>query len=201
MWKIMIFLSVAFASTLSAEVNVLAIAGSTREASVNKKLVVEAAKIASQKQAHATVIDLKDYPIPFYDGDLEAKEGMPLQAKQLRQLMIQSDVILIASPEYNASVTAVLKNAIDWSSRSEEGRSSREAFKDKKFVIMSASPGASGGSRGLVHLRTILADIGGIVLPGQVTVPDAYNAFDEQGSLKNERVKKELEQLVEASLR
>lgn len=201
MWKKMLVLCVATASTLSAEVNVLAFAGSTREDSVNKKLVAEAAKIAGQMQANVTVIDLKDYPIPFYDGDLEAKEGMPLQAKRFRQLMIQSDIILIASPEYNASVAAVLKNAIDWASRSEDGRSSREAFKDKKFVLMSASPGGSGGSRGLLHLRTILADIGGIVLPEQVTVPNAYNAFDEQGRLKNEKTKKELDQLVETSLR
>lgn len=200
MWKWMIVLCVAFSANLSAEVKVLAFAGSTREDSVNKKLVVEAAKIARQMEANVTIIDLKNYPIPFYDEDLETKEGMPIKAKQLRQLMIQSDVILIASPEYNGSLSAVLKNAIDWATRSENGGGSREAFKGKKFVIMSASPGSSGGARGLVHLRTIIENIGGTVLSQQVVVPDAYNAFDEQGYLKNEKGKKEIEQLVHTAI-
>jgi chromate reductase, NAD(P)H dehydrogenase (quinone) len=200
MWKWMIVLCVAFSATLSAETNVLAFAGSTREGSVNKKLVSEAARITRQMQANVTVIDLKDYQLPFYDEDLETREGMPIKAKQLRQLMIKSDVILIASPEYNGSLSAVLKNAIDWASRSENGESSNEAFKGKKFVIMSASPGSNGGARGLVHLRTILENIGGIVLSQQVVVPDAYNAFDEQGHLKNEKVKKELKELVHTAI-
>lgn len=199
MFKSIIILCVAISANLSAELNVLAFAGSTREDSVNKKLVVEAASLARQMNANVTVIDLKDYPIPFYDGDLEAKEGMPANAKLLRQLMINSDVVFIASPEYNGSLTAVLKNAIDWASRSETGGSSREAFKDRKFVIMSASPGASGGGRGLVHLKTILENIGGIVNPQQVTIPDAYNAFDQQGHLINPKVKLELQQLIKAA--
>lgn len=200
MWKLMIALCVAFSATLSAEIKVLAFAGSTRTDSVNKKLVSEAASIARHMQANVTVIDLKEYPIPFYDGDLETTEGMPINAKQLRQLMIQSDVILIASPEYNGSLSAVLKNAIDWASRSEEGGSSRGAFKGKKFVIMSAAPGSRGGARGLVHLRAIIENIGGTVLPQQVVVPDSHNAFDEQGLLKNENVKKELEELIHAAI-
>lgn len=200
MWKWMIALCMVFSATLSAEIKVLAFAGSTREDSVNKKLVCEAAKIARQMQANVTVVDLKDYPIPFYDEDLETREGMPIKAKQFRQLMIQSDIILIASPEYNCSLSAVLKNAIDWASRSENGESSRKAFKEKKFVIMSASPGAKGGARGLMHLRAIIEDIGGTVLPQQVVVPDAYNAFDEQGCLKNEIRKKEIEQLMHAAI-
>lgn len=196
MFKWIIVLCVALSATLSAEIKILAFAGSTREGSVNKKLVIEAAKIARQMQANVKVIDLKDYPMPFYDGDLESREGMPIKAKQFRQLMIENDVIMIASPEYNGSLSAVLKNAIDWASRGENGGSSREAFKGKKFVIMSASPGSSGGARGLVHLRTIIENIGGTVLSQQVVVPDAYNAFDEQGYLKNEKVRKEIEQLL-----
>lgn len=196
----MIVLCVVFSANLSAEIKVLAFAGSTRKDSVNKKLVVEAAQIARQMQANVTVIDLKEYPIPFYDEDLETKEGMPIKAKQLRQLMIQNDVILIASPEHNGSLSAVLKNAIDWASRSEKGGGSREAFQGKKFVLMSASPGSGGGARGLVHLRTIIENIGGTVLSQQVVVPDAYNAFDEQGHLKNEKVKKDIEQLVHKAI-
>lgn len=200
MWKWMIILCVVFSANLSAEKKVLAFPGSTRDDSANKKLVVEAAKIARQMQTNVTVIDLKEYPIPFYDEDLEIREGMPTKAKQFRQLMIQSDVILIASPEYNGSLSAVLKNAIDWASRGESGGSSREAFKGKTFVIMSASPGAGGGARGLVHLRTIIENIGGTVLSQQVVVPDAYNAFDDQGHLKDEKVKKEIEQLLRAAI-
>lgn len=200
MLKWIIVLCVAFSANLSAEVKVLAFAGSTREDSVNKKLVVEAAKVARQMQSNVTVIDLKDYPIPFYDEDLETNEGMPNKAKQFRQLMIQSDVILIASPEYNGSLSAVVKNTIDWASRGENGGGSREAFKGKKFVIMSASPGSGGGARGLVHLRTIIENIGGTVLFQQVVVPDAYDSFDEQGCLKNEKVKKEIEQLIHTAI-
>jgi chromate reductase len=200
MWRWMMTLCVAFSATLGAETTVLAFAGSTREASVNKKLVAEAASLARQMKANATVIDLRDYPIPLYDADFEAKEGMPANAKQLRQLMIQSQVILIACPEYNGSLPAVLKNAIDWFSRSEAGGSSRDAFKGKKFAIMSASPGSSGGARALVHLRAIIESIGGTVIPQQIVVPDAYNAFDEQGCLKNKNLKQAMQQLVQAAI-
>lgn len=200
MWKWMIVLCVAFSATLSAETKVLAFAGSTRADSINKKLIVEAANLARQMGVNVTVIDLKDYQIPFYDEVLEAREGMPPMARQFRKMMIQSDVILIASPEYNASLSAVLKNAIDWASRSETGGGSREAFKGKTFAIMAASPGSSGGARGLVHLRTILEDIGGSVIPLQVVVPSAYNAFDEKGHLKSEKTKMEIQKLLQAAI-
>jgi chromate reductase, NAD(P)H dehydrogenase (quinone) len=189
-FKYLIVLCVAFSTHLSAEVKVLAFSGSTRKDSANKKLIVEAANLVRQKGASVTVIDLKEYTAPFYDGDLEAKEGMPAKAGQFRQLMIQSQVILIASPEYNGSLSAMLKNTIDWASRSEEGKPSREAFKGKIFALMSASPSPIGGARGLAHLRTIIENIGGTVIPQQVVVPDAYNAFDEQGRLKDPKLQK-----------
>lgn len=200
MWKWMIVLCVAFSAAINAEPTVLAFAGSTREDSVNKKLVSEAADFARQMGADVTVIDLRDYPIPFYDGDLETREGMPAAAKQMRQLMIQSDLILISSPEYNGSLSAVLKNAIDWASRSEKAGSSREAFKGKTFVIMSAGPGSGGGARGLVHLRSIIEHIGGTVIPQQIVVPNANNAFDEQGHLKSEKLKMEIQQLLQTAM-
>ncbi len=200
MLKWMMILCVALSATLSAEIKVLAFAGSTREESVNKKLVFEAASIAAQLGATVTVIDLKDYPIPLYDGDIEAKEGMPNTAVQLRRLMIESDVILIASPEFNGSLSALLKNAIEWASRSENAGPSREAFKGKKFAIMSASPGSSGGAKGLVHLRAIIENVGGKVVPQQVAVPNAYNAFDENGNLKEEKIKIELQELVQTAI-
>ncbi|MCB1111730.1 MAG: NAD(P)H-dependent oxidoreductase [Chlamydiales bacterium] len=197
-----IFVLLTFVSAnLCAEKNVLAISGSTRNESLNKKLVTEAAYWASQSGGTVIEIDLKEYAMPFYDGDLEISEGMPEKAQQLRALMIQSDVILIASPEYNCSVSAVLKNAIDWASRSEEGRSSRAAFKDKTFVIMSASPGSGGGARGLVHLKEIIKDIGGTVLQQQVVVPNAYRAFDQQGRLIDPTQKSMLQEAVHAAMK
>lgn len=193
MLKWIIALCIAISANLSAEVKVLAFAGSTREASVNKKLVVEAADMARQKGAEVTVIDLKDYPLPFCDGDIEL---MPQNAIELRQLMIQSDVILIASPDFNGSVSGLLKNTIDWTTRSEKGGSSREAYKGKIFSIMSASPSLSGGAKGLVHLRKIIENIGGNVIPAQVSVPDAYNAFDDSGCLINDKLRAELFELI-----
>lgn len=187
--------------SLYADVKVLAFAGSSREGSVNKKLVSEAANLARQMGAQVTLIDLKDYPMPFFNEDLEAKEAMPEKAKQFKQLVRQNSVIMIAAPEYNSSLTALLKNTLDWVSRKEDGGGDREAFKGKKFVIMSASPGGRGGARGLVHLRSILEAVGGTVIPQQVVVPDAYNAFDEQGHLKSPQLQTELKQLVEAALK
>jgi chromate reductase, NAD(P)H dehydrogenase (quinone) len=183
-------------ATQNATTKVLAFAGSTRKDSYNKKLVQEAAAIARKSGASVTVIDLKEYPIPLYDGDAEAAEGMPANAKRLRDLMIASDDIIIASPEYNGSVSAVLKNALDWVSRSEDGSPSRSAFKGKKFAIMSTSPGMGGGARGLVHLTDIIEGIGGIVIKKKVVVPDGYKAYDENGSLENSKVEQELQEEI-----
>ena len=188
-----------FSFTLHAQVQVLAFAGSIREDSVNKKLVIEAAHLAKKSGAKVTFIDLKDYPLPLYDADFEAKNGMPKNAQLIRKLLISSDVILIASPEYNSSLTALLKNLIDWASRKEQN-GSREAFKGKTFAIMSASPGAGGGAKGLGHLRTILKDLGGIVVLQQVVVPHAYQAFDDKGNLKDQKIQAELQQLIKSAL-
>ena len=197
MWKLFVLLfCFSFSTNLSAYINVLAFAGSARADSVNKKLIREAAKIASEMGADVTYIDLQDYPILLYDADFEAKNGMPENARYIRRLMIDSQIILISSPEYNSSLSALLKNTIDWASRNEKNGSSREAFKGKKFAIMSASPGASGGARGLAHLRTILEDLGGRVAPQQVVVSDAYHAFDEKGKLKDQKLYADLQRLI-----
>lgn len=200
MYNWILIVCIAFVATLSAESKVLAFAGSARKDSLNKKLVVEAADLARQAGATVTLIDLKNYPMPIYNGDLEETEGMPGQAKELRQLMIQNAIILISSPEHNGSVSALLKNTIDWASRDPKGGFSREAFQGKKFVLMSASPGSLGGARGLVHLKMILEALGGTVVSPQTALPDAYNAFDAQGHLKSGKIKKELEMSVQAAL-
>jgi NAD(P)H-dependent FMN reductase len=201
MWKWLCIFCVAVSSTvLSAEVKVLAFSGSTREGSVNRKLVNEAANMARQMGANVTVVDLREYQLPFFDEDLEAKEGIPSKGKQLRQLMSQSQVIFIASPEYNGSLSAVLKNTIDWASRDDEEGKPSTAFKGKKFVIMSASPGSRGGVRGLNHLRDILGNVGGTVVTQQFSLPDSYSAFDAQGHLKNAQQKQELQKLVQSAI-
>ena len=191
----------AFALPLSAEMRVLAFAASTRADSYNRKLVLEAAEMARKMGAKVTVVDLKDYTMPFYNADHEAKEGMPAKAMQLRQLMIQSDAIIIASPEYNASIPAILKNLLDWTSRGEKGNYSPDAYKGKKFAIMSASPGKMGGARGLVHLRAVLEAIGGEVVSKQVSITEAHSAFNSKGQLidpaKKEQLQEEVQQLLQ----
>lgn len=192
MKKIALFLASVF--PLFAEMNLLVMSGSTRTDSYNKKLAKEAAGIAREMGAKVTYIDLKDYPMPFYDADVEAKQGMPKNAKRFRAALIASDGVVIASPEYNSSVSSVLKNAIDWASRGEDGKGSQEAFKGKKFALMSASPGRGGGARGLVHLRAILEDVGGIVVEKEVSISRAY----EKDAIDNPEVRLAIrEELIE----
>ena len=162
---------------------ILAFASSTRRESFNKKLVAITAQGARQAGAEVTLIDLKDFPLPLFDQDLEAEQGMPENGKKLKKLFIDHDGLLIASPEYNSSFPAVLKNAIDWVSRPAPGEPSLAAFRGKVATLMSASPGALGGLRGLVHVRSILGNIGVIVLPDQIAVAKAHEAFQPDGSL------------------
>jgi len=162
---------------------ILAFAGSLRRDSFNKKLVSIAAHGAREAGAEVTLIDLKDFPLPLFDQDLEAEQGMPENGKKLKKLFIDHDGLLIASPEYNSSFPAVLKNAIDWVSRPASGEPSLLAFRDKVATLMSASPGALGGLRGLVHVRSILGNLGVIVLPDQIALAKAHEAFQPDGSL------------------
>jgi NAD(P)H-dependent FMN reductase len=168
------------------KIKLLAFAGSTRTESFNKNLVKIAAEGARAAGAEVTFIDLRDFPLPLYDGDLEAQDGLPENAKKLKQLMIAHHGFLVAAPEYNSSITPVLKNTIDWASRSEnDAEPPLVCFHGKTVALMSASPGGLGGLRGLVHVRSIFGNIGAHVLPGQVAIPAAYEAFDENGALKN----------------
>jgi chromate reductase, NAD(P)H dehydrogenase (quinone) len=164
---------------------ILAFASSTRRASFNKKLAAIAAQGAREAGAEVTLIDLKDFPLPLFDQDLEAEQGTPENGKMLKKLLIDHDGLLIASPEYNSSFPAVLKNAIDWVSRPAPAEPSLVAFRGKVAALMSASPGALGGRRGLDHLRSILGNIGVIVLPDQIAVAQAHEAFNPDGTLKD----------------
>ncbi|HEY9703907.1 MAG TPA: NAD(P)H-dependent oxidoreductase [Allocoleopsis sp.] len=175
---------------------ILAFAGSTRTDSWNKKLVKIAAQGAKKAGAIVTYIDLRDFPLPLYDGDLESKSGLPENALKLKELMWQNQGFLIASPEYNSSYSALLKNTIDWLSRpasSEEP--SLSCFADKVAGIMSASPGNLGGIRGLTVLRLLLGNIRVIVVPEQMSIPNAFDAFSADGSLKDEYKQSSVEQI------
>jgi len=174
---------------------ILAFAGSTREASYNKKLVKIAAEGAKAAGAEVTYIDLRDLPMPIYDEDLEAKEGIPENARKFKELLKAHQGLLIAAPEYNSSITAVLKNAIDWASRPESGEPMLAAFTGKVAAIMSASPGGLGGLRGLIHVRSILSSINVLVLPEQKAISSAFQAFDEEGKLKDPKQQEAVEQL------
>ena len=175
---------------------ILAFAGSLREDSCNKKLVKIAAEGARKAGAEVTFIDLKDYPMPIYDQEIETREGIPPNAQKLKDLMIASQGFLIASPEYNSSISGALKNMIDWASRpSTKDEIQLVCFKDKFASLMSASPSYMGGLRGLVHLKAILGNIGVTVLPQQQTVSNAYEAFNPEGKLINEKHQASAEQL------
>lgn len=165
---------------------ILAFAGSARQDSVNKKLVRIAAEGAKAAGAEVTYLDFRDLPLPLYDGDLEEAEGPPENVLKLKALMKAHQGFLIACPEYNSSITPLLKNAIDWASRPAPDEPSLACFKDKVVALMSASPGALGGLRGLVHVRSILGNIGVLVLPDQQAIGNAYQAFDQDGNLKDE---------------
>ena len=165
---------------------ILAFAGSTRKESVNKKLIAVAAQAATDAGAEVTTIDLRDFPLPVYDGDLEEESGIPENAKKLKEIFHKHRGLLISSPEYNSSLSAVIKNTIDWISRPMEGEPPMAAFNDKVAALMAASPGTLGGLRGLTHLRAILSSINVLVIPQQVALPGAFQAFDEEGGLKDE---------------
>jgi chromate reductase, NAD(P)H dehydrogenase (quinone) len=181
--------------TMTSTPKILAFAGSTRIDSYNKKLVKISAAGAQEASAEVTYIDLRDLPLPLYDEDLEAQEGLPANVRTFKDLLISHQGLLIASPEYNSSLTAVLKNAIDWATRPAPNEAPLAAFAGKVATIMSASPGALGGLRGLVHLRSILGNIKVLVLPDQIAVPKAYEAFNPDGTLVDPKQQESIEQL------
>lgn len=160
------------------------LAGSARKASTNKQLAALAARTAEEVGAEVTLIDLADFDMPIYNGDIEADTGLPEAAKRLKQLFVEHDGFFIASPEYNSSIPAVLKNALDWISRPHtENEPGLWAFQGKVAGLGAVAPGALGGLRGLVPLRMMLGNIGVTVVPSQVAVSDGFNAFDENGEL------------------
>jgi chromate reductase, NAD(P)H dehydrogenase (quinone) len=175
-------------------------AGSTREGSYNKKLARLARQIASANGIEGVFLDLKDYPMPLYNGDLEAEQGPPLKAQEFKALLGEYQGVFIASPEYNSSITPLLKNTLDWVTRVRaKGETGLEIYKTRVFAISGASPGYYGAMRSLLHFRQILeVGIGATVIPQQLALPRAADAFEEDGSLRDKAQQNMLKGVVEA---
>lgn len=161
---------------------ILVIAGSTRRESVHRKLARQIVDALGAAGAEAVLADLRDYPLPLYDGDLEAEQGRPAAAEELKELARRADGFVIASPEYNGSYPAVLKNAIDWISRPDPGERHLAVFRGKPAAIVTASPGPHGGSRGLKQLRELLGMIG-IAVEKELGIPNSAEALSGEGRL------------------
>ncbi|MCC2111275.1 MAG: NAD(P)H-dependent oxidoreductase [Hyphomicrobiales bacterium] len=170
---------------------ILVLAGSNRSGSYNGRLAAIAAKEIAVAGAAVKQIALVDYPLPIYDADMETERGVPENALSLARLVGSHDGIFIASPEYNASITPLLKNTLDWISRAKLGDApSAAVFKRPVFALGSASPGQFGGVRGLIALRQVLAvGLGALVLPEQISVPHAAKAFDDHGEFVDVRLR------------
>ncbi len=174
---------------MSTVPRILVFGGSLRRDSFNRKLAAIAAEGARQAGAEVTFISLRDFPMPIFDQQLEDDSGKPEYAAKLKALFREHHGLIIASPEYNSSITAALKNAIDWVSRADsDDEAPLSALTGKTAILCAASPGALGGLRSLVHLRAILGNIGITVLPEQVTVGKSDQAFREDGSLADEKL-------------
>jgi len=184
----------------------LFVAGAARAGSYNKRLARLGAEIANANGIHSAFADLGDYPMPIYDGDLEAAEGPPENARKLKALFEVHHGIFIISPEYNASIPPLLKNALDWVSRiRDRDEPPLAVYKTRVFAIGSASPGMYGGSRGLTVLRqTLEIGTGALVLPDQFSVSRADKAFAENWHLSDKKsmelYKSTIEKLARAAL-
>jgi chromate reductase len=164
---------------------IIAFAGSARDGSHNRKLVQVAAQVARDAGAEVTLLELRDYPLPVYNADIETREGLPPNVGTLKELLYAHHGLLIASPENNASVSALLKNTLDWVSRPSGGPSDMVKLQGKVAAMLTATTGVMGGLRGLVALRAILQTLGVLTLPEQYGLSRAQDAFDAEGRLQD----------------
>ena len=183
---------------------ILIIPGSMRTGSHNVKLAAAAAYAFAQADVQVTRISLADFPMPIYDADLQAKSGIPKHAVNLKRMIGAHQGVLIVTPEYNASVPALVKNAIDWVSRVQDPHESRgQVFRDRAFAIAAASESRLGGARALAALRLILAACQAMVIPSQLALSFAGQAYDDMDRLKHfadiEALAALVRQLIETS--
>jgi chromate reductase, NAD(P)H dehydrogenase (quinone) len=185
---------------------ILVIPGSLRTGSLNAKLAAIMAFELAQAGAEVTRISLGDFPLPIYDGDLQAKSGVPKQAVNLKRMMSAHHGVLIVTPEYNSSVPALLKNAIDWVTRVHDPQETRgQVFRERAFAIAAASESRLGGTRALAALRLILSACQATVIPSQLALSFAGEAYDDMDRLKHpadlEALRALVRQLIEVSQR
>jgi NAD(P)H-dependent FMN reductase len=183
---------------------ILVIPGSLRTGSLNAKLAATIAVELAQAGADVTRISLADFPLPIYDGDLQAKSGVPKNAINLKRMMSSHHGVLVVTPEYNASIPSLLKNAIDWVSRVQDPQENRgQVFRERPFAIAAASGGRLGGTRALMALRLILSACQAQVIPNQLALSFAGEAYDDMDRLKHpadsEAMKALVRQLIEVS--
>ncbi|MDE2329954.1 MAG: NAD(P)H-dependent oxidoreductase [Bradyrhizobium sp.] len=185
---------------------ILVVPGSLRTGSLNAKLAATIAAEFVQAGVDVTRISLGDFPLPIYDGDLQAQSGVPRSAINLKRMMSSHHGVLIVTPEYNASIPSLLKNAIDWVSRVQDPHETRrQVFRERPFAIASASGGRFGGARALMALRLILTACQAPVIPNQLALSFANEAYDDKDRLRLpadiEALKALVRQLIEFSQR
>jgi NAD(P)H-dependent FMN reductase len=172
---------------------ILAFAGSSRRESLNRGFLAFGVESARELGCEVTLLDLNEYVLPLYNGDLEDRDGLPENAAKLIGLIAGHDGLLIASPEYNSMITPLLKNTLDWCSRGDS-----DPFGGRAAAVMSASPGPFGGVRSLAQAQQLLLKLGCRVVPGQCVLIHADKAFDAQGRLADERARKSARALAAA---
>ncbi len=177
-------------------IKILAFAGSTRRQSLNKLLSAAAATAAATHGASVTWIDLADYPIALYDGDLEEANGLPAPVLRLRQLFQEHDALIIASPEYNGYFPPLIKNVFDWLSRPLGSEERHAVFRHLSVLPLAAVRGSSGGTRGLQQLSQLLGNLKAEPFGEEFVLPKAHEAFDEQGTLREATLRLRLDKLV-----
>lgn len=170
---------------------ILAFSGSARRESLNRRLLAVAAAAVEQAGGSVTLVDLNDYEMPLYHGDVEDAKGLPANAVRLIEQIKAHDGLLVASPEYNSFITPLLKNTLDWCTRADD-----DPFPGRAAAVVSASPGAYGGIRSLQHARHLLLHLGCHVVPSQCSLPRAHEAFDEAGGLKDKRTRTAVESVA-----
>ena len=185
---------------------ILIIPGSLRTGSLNARLAAAAAHELAVSGAEVTRISLSDFPLPIFDGDLQAKSGVPKHAVNLKRMIGSHHGVLIVTPEYNSSVPALVKNTIDWISRVQDPHETRgQVFRERVFAIAAASGGRLGGTRALSALRLILTACHASVVPNQLALSFADHAYDEMDHLKHpadiEALKAMVRQLIDQSQR
>ena len=182
---------------MNNSVKILAFAGSARKSSINKVLVNEAARIAEEQDACVTLADLADFPADVYHGDDEEKNGVPKTMQKFKALLASHHAFIIATPDYNGGITPLLLNVFSWASRPEGDEEPKSVFAGKPVAIMAASPGGLGGIRAISRLREMLADLDCMVIPGFVTIGNAYEAFNDQGRLKSEQTRTIMSNMID----